>query len=97
MYEAHNVKSLAMTDRYNREKHETQLHLYMQEKGLTDYAFAKLVGCNADAIKYWRFNLSLPSLPNAFKIERATRGAVPAVYWLDTPRGKAAMTGDTDE
>ncbi len=85
-----------MTTKFTREKHETRLHAYMQEKGLTDYAFAKLVGCNADAIKYWRYNQALPSLPNAFKIERVTHGEVPAVYWLDTPRGLMAMNGDQD-
>lgn len=75
---------------------ETALHLWMEKYRVTNYTFAKKLGVTPVTVANWRHGWNLPSIPNGVKIERATGGAVPLVYWISTPKGQEEMKQKSD-
>ncbi len=73
---------------YHKEKSETELHRWMEENSISNWTLAKQLQCTHLAVFYWRWNMTIPSLFAAQKIERVTRGAIPMTYWCTTPLGK---------
>lgn len=58
------------------------LHAYLKKVGLTDEQFAAKILCSRGYITQLRLGIrKQPSLPVAFKIERATGGKVPVKVW----------------
>lgn len=68
----------------------TPLKVWLEKKGVTQTGMAKMLGCQDRMVKLWANNQALPGLIYAFKIERVTKGGVPAASWLGTPLGQKA-------
>lgn len=73
---------------WSRERRPTALDDWMRAGGVSNIALSQMVGCGVNIVQYWRQGQCLPNLLYAFKIERATKGAIPAVYWIDTDLGR---------
>ena len=56
---------------------------YLLRRGLTQDAFARLVGTTGPVVCRWATGSRIPSLPFAVQIARVTRGVVPVAYWVD--------------
>jgi len=67
--------------------HLSALDTWAKEKGMTNYAIAKILGCSVTAVKMWRQGQSLPNLVYACYLARLTGGAIPVEYWITTPLG----------
>lgn len=52
--------------------------------------FAALIGANQRTVQLWSAGQVLPSLPWAFRIDAATKGAVSPGMWLGTELGRIA-------
>lgn len=66
------------------------LKQYLDGKGLTFSGFARDLGVTDSAVWRWAHGERTPGLDEAYAIEKATGGEVPAVYWLNRKSGKAA-------
>lgn len=84
---------LAKLVRYKRPGAETPLSVWLRTRGITQYQFAKVIGCSPKAVEWWASNRSMPGLVYAFKIERATQGGVPISSWLGTELGRLMWRG----
>ena len=64
---------------------------YRKEAGVSQRAFAELIGVDQSLISRWEAGANSPTLPVAFKIEAVTGGKVPAASWAvrSAPRGAA--------
>jgi DNA-binding transcriptional regulator YdaS (Cro superfamily) len=58
---------------------------YLETSGTTQAEFARLVDVPPSLVSQWVHSERRPGLDNAFEIERATDGAVPARYWTSLP------------
>ena len=67
---------------------ETPLQAWLKMTGRSKYSIAKEMGVDPKIVTVWVSGRGLPSLLNAFKIEKATKGGVPAVSWLGTELGR---------
>jgi DNA-binding transcriptional regulator YdaS (Cro superfamily) len=74
----------------------TALALYLHANGITPYQFAQLVGRSPWQVGNWCRGQYLPSLVSAFRIERATKGAVPVASWLGTEIGRREWGAEFD-
>lgn len=63
----------------------TDLKSYLKEQGVTQVAFADLVGTTSATISRLCSSDLKPSLDLAHRIEVATKGCVPTEVWLDDP------------
>ncbi len=61
-----------------------KLAAYLKRGGLTQLEFAKLAGVPGPQVSMWLSGRRRPGLNSAFKIERATAGAVPAFCWANS-------------
>lgn len=59
----------------------TLLARYLDSEGITQTEFARSAGIPTPMICQWLSGKRRPGLKNAFAIERATNGAIPASYW----------------
>jgi transcriptional regulator with XRE-family HTH domain len=59
----------------------TKLAAYLRRRNLTHEAFARQAGIPTPSVSYWLAGLRRPNLDTAFKVERATDGAIPARSW----------------
>lgn len=73
---------------HRRPATDTLLDDWLRDNGISSYALAKAVGIDQRMVAHWRGGKMLPSLVLAFKIERATGGAVPVSSWLGTEVGR---------
>ena len=71
-----------------RPKCETPLRQWMDDTGTSAFALAKEMGKVPSHIRYWADGQSLPSLVDAFKLEKLTAGKVAAASWLGTDLAK---------
>lgn len=80
-------------------KHRTPFLEWLEENQISDWNFAKAMGCGPMAVSFWKWNQVLPDIPHAHKIAQLTGGKVTIVSWLDTPLGKEryAKVADWDE
>ena len=62
-----------------------RLAAYLDERGLTQTAFAALADVPGPQVSMWLSGRRCPGLASALKIERATEGAVPASSWVSAP------------
>lgn len=67
----------------------SNLHEYLSREGLTQRAFASLVGVDQSIVSRLKKGEMTPSLPLAARIERATGGAVPMESWVENSFDKA--------
>lgn len=74
---------------YKRPTCLTLLRQWLDEKGMTLDAFARLVGCNTNTAKYWRAGQTLPDIVYAFRIDEVTQGGVPVSSWMGTEIAEA--------
>jgi predicted transcriptional regulator len=63
---------------------------YLADNEQTYVAFAKILGVTDSAVWRWANGQRKPGLNEAYAIERATGGAVPAIYWLAKKSSRAA-------
>lgn len=63
------------------------LDTYLKRTGVSRREFAVSVGLNASTVSRFIRHLASPSLATAFKIERATGGAVPVSSWQRAESG----------
>lgn len=75
-------------DTRTRPKSETLLRKWMEETGHGTYTLGKELGIHPETVKFWADNQQLPTLVDAFRIEKLTAGAVPVASWLGTQLGK---------
>lgn len=75
---------------------ETPLAAWMRREAVSPYEVARRTGISYKQICQYRDGRALPSLVSAFKIERATNGAVSPVLWLGTPLGRHHWEKRTD-
>ena len=54
---------------------------YLKQSGLTQSAFAELVGVSGPVVSYWVRGLRVPDRESALAIERVTEGAIPYTAW----------------
>jgi transcriptional regulator with XRE-family HTH domain len=88
---------LAGLPRWARPGTETPLFLWLRGQGLSVSAFAKAIGVDPKAAGYWINGRALPSLVNAFKVEKYTNGQVPVSSWLGTELGIATWRAERHE
>lgn len=69
---------------------ETLLAGWLREQGLSQMKFAKQAKVSPKIVEHWCLGRCVPSLVLGFHLERVTKGAVPASYWLGTPAGRRA-------
>ncbi len=62
-----------------------RLAQYLKRQAISGSAFARALGVSKASVSFWVRGLELPNRRNAFKIERATAGAVPAASWGEPP------------
>jgi hypothetical protein len=77
-----------------REGEDTLLLKWLQDNGVSDRMFARMLGCSVPSVGFWAHGRVLPGLVSAFKIERITHGQVPATSWLGTRLGRAAWEAE---
>lgn len=77
-----------------REGEDTLLLKWLNDNGVSDRAFARMIGCSVPSVGFWAHGRVLPGLVSAFKIERVTHGQVPATSWLGTRLGRAAWEAE---
>lgn len=68
------------------------LHTYLQERGISQRDFARLIGVDPGIVSRLSRGLMRPSLELAAKIETATRGKIKAVSWVSAPAYGAPAT-----
>ncbi len=66
----------------------TALDFYMKSRGISLFEFGRRLQVDWSAVKSWCNGQALPTLVNAFKIEKFTEGNVPAESWLSTDIGR---------
>ncbi len=67
---------------------ETPLAAWARRTGISMYEVTRRTGISYKQVCQYRDGRALPSLVSAFKLERATEGAVAPVLWLGTPLGR---------
>lgn len=67
-----------------------ELARYLDSRHETQADFAARVGVTGPIVSMWVTGERRPNVDNAFAIERATGGVVPATAWLKRKRKKAA-------
>ena len=60
---------------------ETLLSGYLRKKDISQTDFAREHGLPQAMVSEWCNGFRRPGLAHALTIEKATRGAVPALYW----------------
>lgn len=58
------------------------LAIYLRDRNITQAGFAELIGVSQASVSKLLRGANQPSLDLAFRIERATGGAVPAGVWV---------------
>lgn len=74
--------------RYSRPESDTLLGAWLEARGMTACGFARRLDVDPKSVKLWASGQVLPSLVNAFKVEKETGGAVSVSSWLGTERGR---------
>lgn len=74
---------------------DNMLARYLSESGITQEDFAKKVDLTQATVSKLCNGRTGASMATAFRIESATGGAVPAIYWhhLKSPSGASAEAG----
>lgn len=75
--------------RQDRPQEETRLDAWLRDAGVSGTRLASILGVTPQIVSFWRHGQCIPSLVNAFQIERVTGGKVPAVSWLGLPLARA--------
>lgn len=88
------AKGIYSLPAYKRPKCATPLQEWIDQVGVSYYWIAKKLKVHPQVVTKWARGQVLLGLINAFKIERLTKGAVPAVSWLATEIGKVAWNTD---
>jgi hypothetical protein len=71
-----------------RPKSETALAEWVKATGESMFGLAKRLQRHPSQVRYWVDGQQLPSLIDAFLLERETAGAVPVASWLGTELAK---------
>lgn len=82
---------------WERVRSETRLAEWMQEQQVSIRGLAETLGLGRKRVEYWVNGQVLPTLIWAFKLEKATGGAVPASSWLATEMGRKAWETEGSE
>ena len=56
---------------------------FLKEKRWTQAEFGKMVGVDQKTVSFWMNGILKPSLHNAFKVQKITRGKVKAKSFLE--------------
>lgn len=76
---------------------DTSLHIWIEQTGAKARTVARAVGLSDAEFSKIRRGRRLPTLEQAFAIERATDGAVPAASWIETaPLGADGRLADAE-
>ena len=71
-----------------------KLSAYMKESGIDDDAMAASIGdCSAGAVRKWKYGERIPRPDHLRRITEATKGAVTANDFFDTPAAEADTPG----
>ncbi len=70
---------------------------YIESKGLRQSEFARIIDCNPSLVYSWCKKKVMPQKVYAWKIHKATKGAVPITYWGYTmSRGRIKKIQEAD-
>lgn len=67
----------------------TPLSVWMGRQGLSVHSFSKIIKMRRSQLVRLARGVLVPTLPLAARIEEVTKGEVPVVSWLGTPRARA--------
>ena len=74
---------------------ENLLKKYLETHGLRQSEFARIIDCHPSVLCAWYYRKSVPHASNAWKIHKATKGAVPISYWGYTiSKGRVRKTDE---
>ncbi len=74
---------------------ETAFRAWMDAMGKGTHVVGRELGVHHEMVQFWADNQQLPSLIDAFKVEKLTGGKVPVASWLGTPLGKVMWSERT--
>lgn len=67
----------------------TPLSVWMERNGLSVHSFSRIIRVRRSQLQRMARGVLVPTLACAARIEEVTRGEVPVVSWLGTPRARA--------
>lgn len=87
-------KTIYSKPTHKRPKGETRLREWLDSTGMSAFALAKEIGKHPSHVNYWANGQQIPTLIDAFKIEKLTAGVVTVESWLETDLGKMAWNNN---